>query len=130
MAEEYKYGQEGKKIVFQDSDKRHADLRIRLRHDGLTQIQFFQAMITGYLETGLAEMTVDDFADFVAAQQPSPKEQGEEILLEIVSLDIAVSTASVKVRDGYIGHVFLDTLSFLEKDGSWKIYNKLFHVES
>ena len=88
------------------------------------------AMITGYLETGLAEMTVDDFADFVAAQQPSPKEQGEEILLEIVSLDIAGSTASVKVRDGYIGHVFLDTLSFLEKDGSWKIYNKLFHVES
>ena len=51
MAEsKYKYGQEGKKIVFQDSDKRHADLRIRLRHDGLTQVQFFQAMITGYLE--------------------------------------------------------------------------------
>ena len=46
----YKYGQEGKKIVFQDSDKRHADLRVRLRHDGLTQIQFFQAMMTGYLE--------------------------------------------------------------------------------
>ena len=40
------------------------------------------------------------------------------------------STASVSVRDGYIGHVFLDTLSFLEKDGEWKIYNKLFHVES
>ena len=36
----------------------------------------------------------------------------------------------VSVRDGYIGHVFLDTLSFLEKDGEWKIYNKLFHVES
>jgi len=88
------------------------------------------AMITGYLETGLAEMTVDQFAAFVAAQHPSPKEQGEEILLEIVSMDIAGSTASVRVRDGYIGHVFLDTLSFLEKDGNWKIYNKLFHVES
>ena len=50
MGGEYKYGQEGKKIIFQDSDKRHADLRIRLRHDGLTQIQFFQAMITGYIE--------------------------------------------------------------------------------
>ncbi|MAS02744.1 MAG: hypothetical protein CMD48_05225 [Gammaproteobacteria bacterium] len=36
----------------------------------------------------------------------------------------------MRVRDGYIGHVFLDTLSFLEKDGEWKIYNKLFHVES
>jgi|APSaa5957512535_1039671.scaffolds.fasta_scaffold380269_1 hypothetical protein len=50
MGNEYKYGQEGKKIVFQDSDKRHADLRIRLRHDGLTQIQFFQAIVTGYIE--------------------------------------------------------------------------------
>jgi hypothetical protein len=45
----YKYGEEGKKIVFQDSDKRHADLRIRLRYDGLTQLQFFRAMVTGYL---------------------------------------------------------------------------------
>ena len=51
MQDEYKYGQEGKRIVFQDSDKRHADLRVRLRHDGLTQIQFFQAMITGYLNS-------------------------------------------------------------------------------
>jgi hypothetical protein len=46
----YKYGQEGKKIVFQDLDKRHADLRIRLRHDGLTQIDFFRSLMTGYLE--------------------------------------------------------------------------------
>ena len=52
------------------------------------------------------------------------------VLLEIVSMDIAGSTASVRVRDGYIGHVFLDTLSFLETNGEWKIYNKLFHVES
>ena len=88
------------------------------------------AMITGYLETGLAEMTVDQFADFVESQSPSPKEKGDEILLEIVSCDIAGSTASVTVRDAYIGHVFLDTLSFLKKDGDWKIYNKLFHVES
>ena len=88
------------------------------------------AMITGYLETGLAEMTVDQFAQFVEDQQPSPKENGEEVLLEIVSMEVAGSTASVRVRDGYIGHVFLDTLSFLEKGGEWKIYNKLFHVES
>tara|TARA_B100000214_G_scaffold375569_1_gene362753 strand:+ start:5264 stop:5605 length:342 start_codon:yes stop_codon:yes gene_type:complete len=45
----YSYGMEGKAIVFVDDDKRHADLRIRLRHDGLTQTEFFQSMITGYL---------------------------------------------------------------------------------
>ena len=42
------------------------------------------AMITGYMETGLAEMTVDQFAKFVEGQQPSPKEKGDEILLEII----------------------------------------------
>ena len=87
------------------------------------------AMITGYLETGLAEMTVDEFAEFVENQNPSPKEKGEEVLLEIVSCEIAGQTACVMVRDGYLGMTFLDTLSFLKVDGRWKIYNKLYHVE-
>mgnify|MGYP001430727973 CR=1 FL=1 len=43
------YGKDEKKIVFADTDKRHADLRIRLRYDGITQVQFFQSIITGYL---------------------------------------------------------------------------------
>jgi hypothetical protein len=34
------------------------------------------------------------------------------------------------VRDKYLGITFLDTLSFLKVDGEWKIYNKLFNVES
>ena len=59
-----------------------------------------------------------------------PKDKKEEILLEIISCEIAGSTASVRVRDAYIGNIFLDTLSFLKQDGEWKIYNKLFHVES
>ena len=62
MSGEYKYGQEEKKIVFQDSDKRHADLRIRLRHDGLTQIQFFKAMITGYVNRD--ERIIDFITEF------------------------------------------------------------------
>jgi hypothetical protein len=39
-----------KKFMFYDSEKRQADLRIRLKHDGLNQSHFFRAMITGYLE--------------------------------------------------------------------------------
>ena len=39
-----------KKIVFDDTDTRHAKLKIRLQHDGLTQAEFFRAMITGYIE--------------------------------------------------------------------------------
>ena len=34
------YGEAGKKIVFYDSEKNHAELKIRLHYDGLTQSAF------------------------------------------------------------------------------------------
>lgn len=88
-----------------------------------------KAMITGYLPNGLQQMSVSDFAGFVASQQPSPKDQGVPARLEIVSLEIAGNTAVARVRDDYLGMTFLDTLSFLKTDDKWQIYNKLFHVE-
>jgi hypothetical protein len=87
------------------------------------------AKITGYLEDGLQEMTVEDFAGFVSRQQPSPKEKGEPARLDILLVDITGNTAAVKVRDDYLGMTFVDTLSFLKEDGKWSIYNKLFYVE-
>ena len=48
--EPIKYGEEYKKISFYDSDKRHADLRIRLQYDGIKQSEFFRAVVTAYLE--------------------------------------------------------------------------------
>ena len=87
------------------------------------------AKITGYLEDGLHEMSVGDFAGFVASQQPSPKDKGETARLDILSLEIAGNTAAAMVRDDYLGLTFLDTLSLLKADGKWTIYNKLFHVE-
>lgn len=87
------------------------------------------AKITGYLEDGLHEMTVSDFANFVESQLPSAKEKGEAIRLDILSIDIAGNTAVAQVRDDYLGMTFLDTLSFLKDGGKWSIYNKLFHVE-
>jgi len=44
------YGQELKKIVFEETDKRHADLKIRLHADDLKQGEFFSLMISGYVE--------------------------------------------------------------------------------
>ena len=87
------------------------------------------AKITGYLEDGLHEMSVGDFAGFVASQQPSPREKGEPARLDILSLEIAGNTAAAMVRDDYLGLTFLDTLSLLKADGKWTIYSKLFHVE-
>jgi len=88
------------------------------------------AKITGYMQDQLGEMSVEQFANFVTAQQPSPKEKGEPARLDIVSLDIAGQTAVARVRDDYLGMTFLDTLSFIKTDDTWSIYNKLFHVES
>jgi hypothetical protein len=87
------------------------------------------ARIVGYLEDGLHQMTVDEFAAFVASQTPSAQSQGAPIRLDVLSLDVAGNTAIARVRDDYLGLTFLDTLSFLAEDGHWRIYNKLFHVE-
>ena len=38
-----------KRVIFDDTDIRHAQLKIRLEYDGLTQAEFFRSFITGYL---------------------------------------------------------------------------------
>ena len=89
-----------------------------------------EAKITGFMEGKLIQHTVKSFAEFVAAQKPSAKEKNEKKFLENVSIEIAGSTAIARVRDGYLGMIFLDTLSFLKIKDKWVIYNKLFHVET
>ena len=88
------------------------------------------AKVVGYLHGDLMEMSVDDFANFVVSQQPSPKEKGENIVFEVLASSIEETIALVKLRDKYIGITFLDILSLIKCDGQWKIYNKLFNVES
>ena len=44
-----RYGENMKKIVFYDTDKRHADLKIRLQNDDISQNDFFRSLITGYV---------------------------------------------------------------------------------
>ena len=39
-----------KKVIFNDTDVRHAQLKVRLQFDGITQSEFFRSFITGYLE--------------------------------------------------------------------------------
>tara|TARA_R110002020_G_scaffold37239_17_gene112588 strand:+ start:25332 stop:25667 length:336 start_codon:yes stop_codon:yes gene_type:complete len=46
---EINYGKQEKRVIFHDSDHRHAKLKIKLKHDGLSQAQFFRAIVTGYL---------------------------------------------------------------------------------
>tara|TARA_Y100000593_G_scaffold94509_1_gene193942 strand:- start:269 stop:586 length:318 start_codon:yes stop_codon:yes gene_type:complete len=46
-----------KKIAFNDTDTRHAQLRIQLERDGLTQAEFFRAYISAYLDKNENIMT-------------------------------------------------------------------------
>ena len=39
-----------KRVIFDDTDTRHAQLKVRLEYDGLSQAEFFRSFITGYLE--------------------------------------------------------------------------------
>ncbi|NQV22366.1 MAG: nuclear transport factor 2 family protein [Rhodospirillales bacterium] len=87
------------------------------------------AMITGEFGGKFTEMTRDAFGDFVASQQPSPKDKGEKARLEILNIDIAGPTAVTRVRDDYLGFTFLDTLSLVKNGDQWSIYNKLYHIE-
>ena len=87
------------------------------------------AKVVGYLHGDFMEMSVDDFAGFVSSQQPSPKEKGEDVVFEILTIELEGTTAMVKVRDTYLGITFLDTLSFMKVEEGWKIYTKLFNVE-
>ena len=79
--------------------------------------------VGGHLHGDFLEMSTDDFAGFVSSQEPS------DVDFEILSTEIHGTTASVKVRDKYLGITFLDTLSLIEIDNEWSIYSKLFHVE-
>ena len=87
------------------------------------------AKITGYLNNKLLRQSVEDFASFVENQKPSPKEKEDKIILQILSLDIGKTTAVAKVRDNYIGMIFVDTLSLIKVENNWQIYNKLFEVD-
>ena len=49
MSTDISYGKLSKRIVFTENDHRHAQLVLRLKHDGLKQSEFFRSLITGYI---------------------------------------------------------------------------------
>ena len=50
MSKEVNYGKLTKRIVFTETDHRHAQLILRLKHDNLKQSVFFRSLLTGYIE--------------------------------------------------------------------------------
>ena len=51
-----------KQVCFEDFDKNHADLKIRLHYDGLYQNEFFRLMMRKYIDKDESMMKiVDDY---------------------------------------------------------------------
>ena len=42
MSEDINYGKNNKRIIFTDTDHRHAQLTLKLKDDGMTQAKFFR----------------------------------------------------------------------------------------
>ena len=66
------YGANSKKIMFYDTDKRHAELKIRLQHDSLKQSEFFRAVVTAYIKKD------ELFLEFINQYKEKNKTQSKE----------------------------------------------------
>ena len=79
------YGKKRKKIVFYDTDKRYADLKVRLAHDKLSQAQFFRGIVTGYIEQN---ESVLDFIDKLKQRTQTKKsiKENRKLILSLIHI--------------------------------------------
>tara|TARA_R110000782_G_scaffold77036_1_gene153039 strand:+ start:416 stop:745 length:330 start_codon:yes stop_codon:yes gene_type:complete len=73
------YGTMKKKVIFYDSDKRYADLKIRLQHDGLSQAKFFRSILTGYLTQDPDLLNFIDKVKIEKGKKSNSKKRNKEI---------------------------------------------------
>jgi hypothetical protein len=70
------YGKLTKQVVFTENDHRHAQLLIRLKHDGFTQAAFFREIITGYI---LGDERIVNYVDDVKSQSQEKKRKSRKL---------------------------------------------------
>jgi predicted DNA-binding protein len=63
-----------------DTDKRNADLMIRLKHDGLTKTKFFRELLTGYLEKDHA---IVDFVERLKGEKSIQSKKQSKIVKDL-----------------------------------------------
>jgi len=76
MSSDIDYGKLTKRVVFTDTDHRHAQLLVRLNHDGLTQAKFFRHLITAYIE---GDPRIVEYIDEVKTQSKTRKAKSKKL---------------------------------------------------
>ena len=65
------YGNREKKIVFYETDNRHAELKIKLHYDGLKQGEFFRSIVEAYLSED------ENMINFIHSYKEKNNKQGK-----------------------------------------------------
>ena len=96
------YGKNEKRISFMDTDKRAAELIVRLKHDGLTKTKFFRALLTGYLERD------SDIISFLDNYKESSKSQSKNKTKKLKNIEKVEQETKNKfgLDDGDIQDIF------------------------
>jgi len=91
-----------KKIIFKDTDVRHAQLKVRLQRDGMTQAEFFRSLISGYLNEDRYMM------DYIRRYKEENKIQSKRILGVIEKDDKASDDLMSKfgIQDDELENIF------------------------
>ena len=91
-----------KKIIFKDTDVRHAQLKVRLPRDGMTQAEFFRSLISGYLNEDRYMM------DYIRRYKEENKIQSKRILGVIEKDDKASDDLMSKfgIQDDELENIF------------------------
>jgi Putative lumazine-binding len=74
----------------------------------------------------LGQLTQTDWYEGFKANA-GKEEEGD---LQIASVDVTGTIASVKVEEDYPGSHYTDYVSLLKLDGEWRIVNKVFYARS
>lgn len=96
MSDDIKYGKNDKRIVFTDTDHRHAQLLVRLRTDNMKQSQFFRSLITGYIEQ---DERIVSFFDDIKDQSKRRKTKSNKLRAEGRGLMNATGFSADQIED-------------------------------
>lgn len=81
------YGKNHKKIVFDETDGRHAKLLVKLRADGYRKSEFFKQIVTSYLEGDELLLkyldSVSPLSKMRLKKSVKLREQGKELMSEL-----------------------------------------------